>query len=139
MLNHDKKGVILFIVIGIIMVVVILCTVILRVIANQSRLTHHQVSRIQAQYAAKAGMVYALEMLRTGTWNYSVSPAVNSCPNPGGCLVADANFPSSVVGQQARVIFCPAWSSCGASLKYCNPPVGNDFCIDSIVDFIYTP
>jgi len=62
--NRDKKGVILFIVIGVTIVFIILATVILRVIANQSRLTHHQVSRIQAQYAAKAGIIYALDKLR---------------------------------------------------------------------------
>lgn len=46
------------------MVVATLSTVILRIILTQSRLTHHQVSRIQAQYAAKAGIVYALNKLR---------------------------------------------------------------------------
>ncbi len=65
----NKRGVILFIVIGIIIVVVALATVILRIISNQARLTHHQVSRIQALYAAKAGMVLAFEKLRTGDWS----------------------------------------------------------------------
>lgn len=51
-------------VIGIIMVVGILSTVILRVVSNHARFTHHQVSRIQAQYAAKAGVIYALDKLR---------------------------------------------------------------------------
>ena len=46
------------------MMVATLSTVILRIILTQSRLTHHQVSRIQAQYAAKAGVVYALNKLR---------------------------------------------------------------------------
>ena len=64
MLKSNKKGVILLIVLGVILVVIILITVILRIIAHQSRLTHHQVSRIQAEYAAKAGLVYALDKLR---------------------------------------------------------------------------
>jgi hypothetical protein len=63
MLNN-KKGVLLFIVVGIIIVVATLSTVILRITLNQARLTHHQVSRIQSQYAAKAGVNYALEKLR---------------------------------------------------------------------------
>lgn len=62
--NYNKKGVILFIVIGVIMVVAMLSIVILRIISNQSRLTHHQLSRIQGQYAAKAGVLYALDKLR---------------------------------------------------------------------------
>ncbi len=66
MLNRDKRGILLFLVIGIILVVVILSTVILRVATIHSRLTHHQVSRIQAQYAAKAGVIFALDKLRKG-------------------------------------------------------------------------
>lgn len=46
------------------MVVSVLATVILRIISNQSRLTHHRVSRIQSQYAAKAAVIYALDKLR---------------------------------------------------------------------------
>jgi len=64
MLKSNRKGILLFIVLGTIMVVATLSTVILRIILTQSRLTHHQVSRIQAQYAAKAGIVYALNKLR---------------------------------------------------------------------------
>lgn len=48
---------------------VTLTTVILRTISNQSRLTHHQVTRIQAQYAAKAGMILAFDKLRKGIWS----------------------------------------------------------------------
>ena len=139
MLNRDKKGIVLFIVIGIIMVVVVLSIVILRMIANQSRLTNHQVTRIQAQYAAKAGMVYALEMLRTGAWVYSVSPPVNTCPNPGGCVVVDPDFTSSILNRQFRVIFCPSGTICSLAANYCTPPAGYGFCINSSVDFTYTP
>jgi len=64
---NSSRGVILFIVLTIIIVVIILATVVLRIIANQARLTHHQVSRIQAYYADKAGMNLAFDKLRTGT------------------------------------------------------------------------
>ena len=64
--NRNKKGVILFIVLGVIIVSTLLAAVILKTISNQSRLTHHQVSRIQAQYAAKAGVLLALDKLRIG-------------------------------------------------------------------------
>lgn len=64
----NRKGAILFIVVGIIMVVAVLAAALLRTISNQSRLTHHQVTRIQAQYAAKAGMVLVFDKLRRGDW-----------------------------------------------------------------------
>ena len=53
---------------AVIMTVVILANIALALITNQSRLTHHQASRIQAFYAAQAGNNYAWEMLRTGAW-----------------------------------------------------------------------
>ena len=69
-LRPGKRGVALFIVLGTILVVVILANIVLNIILSQSRLTHHQISRIRAYYASLAGMNYALEQLRTGTWVY---------------------------------------------------------------------
>ena len=66
---RDSKGVVLFIVLGLILVVVVLAAVILSIISSQSRLTHHQVSRIKAYYAGKGMMNYASDMLRKGTWS----------------------------------------------------------------------
>jgi Tfp pilus assembly protein PilX len=66
-----RRGVALFIVLGTILIVVILANVVLNIILSQSRLTHHQISRIRAYYAGLAGMNYALEQLRTGAWVYS--------------------------------------------------------------------
>jgi len=134
MLNFSKKGVILFIVIGVIMVVAILSTAFLRIMSNHSRLTHHQVSRIQAYYAAKAGMVFALEKLRTGVWTYS---PVNSCPVATPCSISETGFPSSVLSVQ--VVFCPGGSRRTTFSSYCVPPSGYNFCVDSTADFIYTP
>ena len=131
--KRNKEGTILFIVVAIIMVVSVLATAMLRTIANQSRLTHHQVSRIQAQYAAKAGMVYALDRLRLGTWTFAPS----SCPNPLGCAVVDPSFPPSI--QSVTVIFCPAGIICKGSTVACNPPAGLNFCINSVFDYTYTP
>lgn len=66
--DRSRKGAILFIVLGVLMVVAFLATVILRITSNQARLTHHQVTRIQASYASKAGMILAFEKLRLGVW-----------------------------------------------------------------------
>ncbi|MDP3041214.1 MAG: hypothetical protein Q8N62_00550 [Candidatus Omnitrophota bacterium] len=90
--NRDKKGMILFIVIGIIMVVVILTTVILGAASNHARLTQHQVSRIQAQYAAKAGVIYALDKLRRND--------NAACWPPGG------PFPYTIVMRRSVLAAC---------------------------------
>ena len=62
-----------------------LAVVVLRIISSQSRLTHHQVGRIQALYAGKAGVVFAVDMLRKGTWTasgtYSITDANLLAPN----------------------------------------------------------
>ncbi len=91
--NYNKKGVILFIVIGVIMVVAMLSIVILRIISNQSRLTHHQLSRIQGQYAAKAGVLYALEKLRRNDAAWLVSGTKRMCKQVG---VPDCNTPDII-------------------------------------------
>lgn len=87
----NKKGIVLFIVLATIMVVVVLANVIMGIISSQARLTHHQVTRMQAYYAAQAGMNLAMENLRTGTWTtgtYSLCSA--------GCTVNDPNIPYRV-------------------------------------------
>ena len=73
--DYNRKGVLLFIVLGTLIVVATLSTVILRIISNQASFTHHHASRIQAQYAAKAGAIYALEMLRINDGNWSAAGA----------------------------------------------------------------
>ncbi len=124
----------LFIVIGIIMVVVILTTVALRIVASHARLTHHQVSRIQAQYAARAGMVLALENLRTGVWEFA-PPATNSCPYSAPCLVSDASFPAAV--KSVNVVFLENGTRLNPDSPWCFPPVGSDLCVSSTADFAY--
>jgi hypothetical protein len=47
--------------------VVILTSVVLTLIASQSKLADHQLRRIQAYYAGQAAVNYALEELRLGT------------------------------------------------------------------------
>ncbi|MCX5699037.1 MAG: hypothetical protein NTX01_05025 [Candidatus Omnitrophica bacterium] len=104
--NRDKRGIILFIVIGVIMVVVILATVVLRIISNQSRLTHHQVSRIQAQYAAKAGVLYALDKMRrnddAACWPSTGSYTGCMSSSPATCFASmPAVLPACVVIEPA--------------------------------------
>ncbi|MFA6358141.1 MAG: hypothetical protein WCY09_05695 [Candidatus Omnitrophota bacterium] len=130
MFNCNKKGMILFIVVAVIIVVSTLAMVILRTVSNQARLSHHQVSRIQAQYAARAGMIYAFEQLRTGTWKFSP----NSCPDSAGCAVVD-DFGPSV--KTVKVIFCPSGAICAGSSVACRTPAGFNFCVNTVVDYTY--
>lgn len=68
MIRVGKKGIALFMVLATILIVVILSNIVLSIISSQSRLTHHEVNRIRAYYAAQAGLVYTMEKLRNGSW-----------------------------------------------------------------------
>ena len=97
--DSNRKGVLLLIVIGTILVVVTLSTVMLRIMLSQSRLTHHQVSRIQAQYAAKAGVIYALEKLRRNDdtcWSSGSYIRIMRKSGAATCVVIEPNLPNSV-------------------------------------------
>ena len=134
----NKSGIALFMVLTTVVVIVLWGEVTLKFMASQNRFTHESVNRIQAYYAAKAGMTYALEMLRTGTWTFT---PVNSCSPPAGCLFNEPNFPSSILSfdsssnRQFRVIFCPSGSFCSDSPFQCQPPVGINFCINTTVTY----
>jgi hypothetical protein len=99
--NDNDKGVVLLMVLSTIFIVVILASVVLTLITSQSRLTHHQVSRIQAYYAAQAGMNYAIEMLRLGPglggWSPPATGTVTytmcrSSPPLPDCSITENNF-----------------------------------------------
>lgn len=62
-----RKGVILVVVIGIMLVILTLALAALHLMAQESRITEHNIKRTRAFYAAQAGMIYALEELRKGT------------------------------------------------------------------------
>ena len=135
----SEKGVVLFIVLAALFVVVILANIVLSLIASQSRLTHHQVSRIQAYYAAKAGVIYGLEQLRTGNWVPGTdcrpnNPCLLGPPPAGGtCLDPDFTryFPASInsvniVLRQAGTTDCQ------------NTPAGVNACVSATADYAYT-
>ncbi|MFH1190901.1 MAG: hypothetical protein V1670_01720 [Candidatus Omnitrophota bacterium] len=102
MLSRDERGVALFMVIGVILLVSILSATILGIATSHTRLTHHQVSRIQAQYAAKSGMVYALDKLRRNDDAVCWPPAgpfpyTRQMKSSGsGCDIIESGLPASV-------------------------------------------
>jgi len=132
----NKKGVVLVIVLGTILVTVLLANAVIRLISSQSRLTHHQLSRIQAYYATKAAVTYAQEQLRTGAW-----VAGTNCTVASPCNAAN-------VGLNLANDFRPASMSCptcGISLiiradtdPACSSP-GVAACITSTSTYTYTP
>lgn len=123
------------IVLGVLLVVAVLANIILAIISSQSRLTHHQVGRIQAYYVAQAGMNRALEELRVGNWTYNAT--TNTCPNAtGGCNITDPDFPL-FIQQPVKVIFCPNATICTGVTTACSPPPGIDFCINTVVNYTF--
>lgn len=66
----------MLIVLGTLLMVIVLANIILGLISSQSRLTHHQVSRIKSSYLAQGMLNYANEMLRKGSW--AANPASNA-------------------------------------------------------------
>jgi len=66
--KRSQSGVVMLVVLGAIMVVIILANIIMTLMSSQSRLTHHQVSRIQAYYAAMGAINYTYEQLRQRVW-----------------------------------------------------------------------
>lgn len=143
----NKRGIILFIVIGIIIVVVVLTTVILRIISNQARLTHHQVSRIQALYAAKAGMVLAFEKLRTGAWSQNPVSIKYYCINgpvdasvtcSGASLVLDPQIHCGNLSTpcNVQIAVCPQ----APAAAPCNTAsINNTIMLKIKTDYEYTP
>ncbi|HTZ10932.1 MAG TPA: hypothetical protein VMD04_00935 [Candidatus Margulisiibacteriota bacterium] len=121
-----KKGVILFIVLATVMVTVVLAGVILNIISSQYKLTHHQVSRIQAYYACLAGINIAKEDLRTQSGAFQ---PISNCPPGTGCDLTDPDFPPSVI-QPVKITFIPPGSS-----GCLNPPAGTVACINATVSY----
>ncbi len=131
---RDKKGIALFMVLGTILIVVVLANVMLAMISSHGRLTHHQVSRIQAYYAAQAGVNYAYESLRVGAWDSS------DCPAPNGCLLSalDPNFAADFPHTVSDVRIILKTPSAGSSTCP-NTLSAGTVCINATATYTYTP
>jgi len=130
--NH-KKGVVLLIVLGTLLVVVSLATVILSLILSHARLTHHQTSRIQAYYAAMAGINYGLEKLRLGPagGGWAVSPRTETMSFAWG----DFKPPILINPTNGVTITIKSAGSAGCS----SPPAPmGGACVSATADYSYT-
>ena len=85
-----KKGVVLVVVIGVMLVIFTLALAALFLMTQQSRIAEHKIKRTRAFFAAQAGMVYALEQLRKGV--AIVSPHSVSPTTPTQGYPLDANI-----------------------------------------------
>ncbi|MBP7088238.1 MAG: pilus assembly PilX N-terminal domain-containing protein [Candidatus Omnitrophica bacterium] len=70
-----KKGIILVVVIGIMLVILALALLATLIMTQEARLAEHKIRRIRAFFAAQAGVTYAVEKIREGI-NPSGTPAL---------------------------------------------------------------
>jgi len=118
MSDRSKKGIALFIVLGIIMVVVVLSMVILRVTSSQSRLTNHQIERVRAYYAGKAGMNLAFYNLNKGTWSPPASGIRYYCINGAVDLVTcTATVNDAVIPYHVQIAVYPQYTGLNQTIK----------------------
>ncbi len=103
----SRKGVVLLIVLGTVIAVSFLAAVILTMISNHSRLTHHQVNRINAYYAAKGIMNYAQDMLRKGgtAGGWDADPAVNRYACLGNCAGLGVSSPTYTIPPDSDMLY----------------------------------
>jgi Tfp pilus assembly protein PilX len=148
----NKKGILLYIVIATIVIVIILGNIIMNIMLNQGRLTTHQLNRIQAYYAAMAGINLAYERLRNGNdanwprpeilFNKSYTRCICrnascTCPN-GGSSVVDPAFSPSI--NFVAITVTDVSATVPPAPMYCSPSApGITTCIASSVNYIYTP
>lgn len=135
----NKKGIVLFMVLATIFIVILLANILINIITSRSRLTHHQVSRIQAYYASMAGINYALENLRTGAAGWPL-PAAGTFYIQ---TLTESNFPASVQGVTIAVASTGTTALIGGipvpGCDPCTPPVGVNTCICTTSTYTYTP
>ncbi len=99
----ERRGVILYMVLVSILVAVIIASSILNIILSQSRFTYHETSRVQAYYAAMAGLNYAFDNIRSGTnpscWYVPSSSSYTHYIYKTGATGCDINdtLPSSIL------------------------------------------
>ena len=73
-----KKGVVLVIVMGVMLVVFTLALVALFLMTQESRVAEHKIKRMRGYFAAKAGVVDAYEQLRVGAVASPQSYTINN-------------------------------------------------------------
>jgi len=97
-----RKGVILVVIIGIVLIISTLALAALFLMAQESRIAEHKIKRTKAFFAAQAGMVLALEQLRKGVWSpsttqkYCLNDNIGNDCTPNFRTVDDTDIPYDV-------------------------------------------
>ena len=94
-IRQNQKGVMLFIVLGMLLIVAIIIGGILGFVSSSLRKTYHQVRRIRGYYAALAGINCAIHKIRKGEWAVARSYKICSRWKIGGATPEawpDCNF-----------------------------------------------
>jgi len=130
----NNKAVALLLVIGTIFVIVAFTVTILRTISDESRLTHHKVSRIQAYYAGLAGINYAYDKIRRGDWPLGLASTYTAKELT---TIDPSQFPSSIRNVEIKIT--PRGSTLPNTIDLCSPPgtSTDDVCISVTVNFLY--
>jgi len=140
--ERAQKGVVLLIVLGTVLVVTVLASAVLAVVNNQTRLTHHQVSRIKAYYASLGIMNLALENLRKsvsgGGWDPHPTNYRYACFPSLGCIdgvTRDYDLPDDPdIPYKVQVKIYPQGTVAAGS------PIGSGVTqIEIKTDYTYTP
>ncbi|RJO64089.1 MAG: hypothetical protein C4540_05890 [Candidatus Omnitrophota bacterium] len=95
---YVNKGMVLILVLVMILIAVILSNVILTIMSNQEKLTHHKVTRIQAIYAAQAAANYAIDKFRRNdnpaTWPLTGTYSRTMCR--ASCTINEPSLPPAI-------------------------------------------
>jgi len=133
----QEKGMVLYLVLTTLLIVIILSNVLLALVANQTRLTHHQVSRIQAYYASQAGLVWAFEQLRIhqkepfGTTTWSQCGLTQNCTD---IPYVDTAFPFTIRNQTVTIsVYRPG------GMATCPGAPNESGCVFASVSYTYSP
>jgi len=129
--NSPAKGVALIAVLTVLLVVAILGSIMAMLMSSQGTLTHHQVQRVRASYAAQAGINLAYSKLCQGLWAYNTNYAINctsaactgAVTNPANRF-SDPGIPFEVIIRVGPVVVGgprPGTASIDASVNYTNP------------------
>lgn len=134
MSKSDKsvKGVALVAVLTVLLVVAILGSIIAMLMSSQGTLTHHQIQRVRASYAAQAGINLAYSKLCQGLWPYNDRFAINcasaactgSVTNDALHRYSDPGIPFEVIITVGPVVSGgprPGTAAIDASVNYAAP------------------
>ena len=88
----NNRGMALYLVLGVLFLTIMLAQMFFNIVLSQASLSHHQVSRNQSLYAARLGMVYAIDRLSANAWPGSGSYTHYICRTASAPCVSPNNF-----------------------------------------------